>query len=276
MLAKHFGFKSQPFSRDIPTEALLNSPPFTELYARLQYMVSTRAFGLVTGEIGAGKTTAIRALYDQLDQDKHPFTYIADSRLTPREFYRDVLSQFNLMPPYSHRELRREFEQTILNGYRNEGKQPVIVLDEAHLLKAQMLQEVRFILNFHMDSASPMTFILVGQTELRGSLRLRAFEAVTQRVQVRYHLTGMDPAGVSAYIANQMRFAGASRPIFAEQAINAIAALSHGLPRMINNLATACLLDACSRNQQLVDEGTVQRAAAEFRDVNQSQVGMSW
>lgn len=277
MFLRHFGLTQTPFTREIPTTALLAGPPFVELLARLQYMVASRAFGLVTGEIGAGKTTAVRALYDQLDRVRHRFIYIADADLNPRSFYRDVLEQLGLPVPYHARELKRSFEQVLLTAYQNEGKQPVIVLDEAHLLSPRMLQEVRFILNFHLDSAAPITFILVGQAELRGLLRLKAFEAVAQRVQVRYHLTGLDRAAVGAYIAHQMRWAGATQPVFAEQAVQAIAVLSRGLPRMINNLATACLLDAGSREQHLVDEATVQRAAAELQETpGLAQTGTPW
>lgn len=277
MLLRHFGLTRQPFTREIPTEALLAIPPFVELAARLQYMVSSRAFGLVTGEVGAGKTTAIRALYDQLDKIRHRFIYIADSSLNPRAFYRDVLDQLDLSVPYHSREMKRQFEEAILTVYQQEGKQTVIILDEAHLLGAKMLQEIRFILNFHLDSAAPLTFILVGQAELRGMLRLKAFEAIVQRVQMRYHLNGLDNAGVATYIEHQMRYAGAGKPVFAEQAIQAIATHTRGLPRMINNLATACLLDACSREQPLVDEATVQRAATEFQDTTGlTAVGSPW
>ncbi|MBE0467491.1 MAG: AAA family ATPase [Candidatus Desulforudis sp.] len=277
MFLEHFGFTRRPFTREMPTEALLAMPPFEELAVRLQYMVTSRAFGLVTGEVGSGKTTALRALYDQLDKVRHRFIYIADSSLNPRAFYRDVLDQLDLPVPYHSREMKRQFEQAILTAYQQEGKQTVIVLDEAHLLSAKMLQEVRFILNFHLDAAAPLTFILVGQAELRGMLRLKSFEAIVQRVQMRYHLAGLDQEGVAAYIEHHLRYAGATRPIFAEQAVQAIATLTRGLPRMINNLAAACLLDACSRGQALVDEATVQRAAAELQETTGlAAVGSPW
>lgn len=134
MFLEHFGFTHQPFTREMPTAALLVLPPFEELAVRLQYMVTSRAFGLVTGEVGAGKTTATRALYDQLDKVRHRFIYIADSSLNPRAFYREVLDQLDLSVPYHSREMKRQFEQALLTAYQQEGKQPVIVLDEAHLL----------------------------------------------------------------------------------------------------------------------------------------------
>lgn len=105
-----------------------------ELIARLQYIIRTRAFGLTRGEVGAGKSTAVRALYDQLDRTQHQFVYIADAELNSRSFYRDVLIQFGIHAPFHGREAKRKFEATLLEGYRTQSRQPVIVLDEAHLL----------------------------------------------------------------------------------------------------------------------------------------------
>lgn len=273
MLVEYFGLHSQPFRRDLPTSQLFAAPPYLELLARLQYIIQTRAFGLITGDVGAGKSTAIRALYDQLDRSRHQFVYIADAELNPRSFYRDVLGQLGLVAPFHSRDAKRLFESTLLEGFRNHGRQPVLVLDEAHLLSPLMLQEIRFLLNFHFDSASPLSFLLVGQPELRSKLKLRAFEAVVQRVQVRYHLTGLAAEQVGPYIEHHMRLAGATRPIFSEQSVAAIAAHSRGLPRLVNAYCTACLLDACAHDQHVVDEGNLKRALLEFDEPERPAVG---
>lgn len=278
MLAEFFGFRVLPFSKEIPTTDLFPCAQHQELLARLQYCVRHRAFGLITGEVGSGKTTAIRTLYDLLDRSRNPFVYIADSKLTPTAFYRDVLTQLGVAAPYHFlsREARRLFEQTILDGYRLHGLQPVIVLDEAHLLPHAMLQEVRFLLNFHLDSACPMTFLLVGQSELRGMLRLRTFEAIAQRVQVRYHLGPLSEEESVAYIRHHLRRAGVDHDIFSEQALQKIAAESRGLPRVINTLCTNCLLDACSREQRFVDEANVDRVLFELQDLQTAKGSSPW
>ncbi|MFZ5827176.1 MAG: ExeA family protein [Bacillota bacterium] len=195
-------------------------------------------------------STAVRALYDLLDRTVHPFLYIADSSLTPKAFYREVLEQFGLQVPFHARQVRRRYDEAILEGYRRDGRQPVLVLDEAHLLGEPMLQEIRFLMNFHMDSVAPLSLILVGQPELRSKLRLKTFEAIVQRIQVRYHLACLSEAEVTGYIEHHMRQAGADRPIYAEQAVKAVALHSRGLPRQINNLCTGCLWDACARGQR--------------------------
>lgn len=277
MLAEYFGLRTVPFSKEIPTHHLFPAPQHQELLARLQYTIRHRAFALITGEVGAGKTTAIRALYDLLDRTRHQFIYIADSRLTPSAFYRDVLTQFGVAAPFHFlsREARRLFEETILDGYRN-GKQPVIVLDEAHLLQSAMLQEVRFLLNFHMDSACPMSLVLVGQSELRGTLRLRTFEAVAQRVQVRFHLGALSEQDSVAYIQHHLRLAGAERPLFSEQALQKIATESRGIPRVLNTLCSSCLLDACAREQRVVDVANVERVLLELQDLQAAKGGSPW
>lgn len=276
MLINHFGFRTLPFSKEIAAASLYVTPGHQELLARLQFVIRQRAFGLVTGEVGSGKSTAIRSLYDTLDRSVHPFLYIADSSLTPKAFYREVLEQFGVQVPFHARQIRRRYEEVILEGYHRDGRQPVLVLDEAHLLSEPMLQEIRFLMNFHMDSVAPLSLILVGQPELRSKLRLKAFEAIVQRIQVRYHLSSLSETEVAGYIEHQLRQAGAERPIFAEQAVRSIAVHSRGLPRQINNLSTACLWDACAREQRFVEETNVQRVLAEFHETDRPPVGSPW
>lgn len=276
MLVSHFGLRSLPFSKETASTSLYATPGHQELLARLQFVIQQRVFGLVTGDVGSGKSTAVRALYDLLDRTVHPFLYIADSSLTPKAFYREVLEQFGLQVPFHARQVRRRYEEAILEGYRRDGRQPVLVLDEAHLLGEPMLQEIRFLMNFHMDSVAPLSLILVGQPELRSKLRLKTFEAIVQRIQVRYHLACLSETEVASYIEHHMRQAGADRPIFAEQAVKAVALHSRGLPRQINNLCTGCLWDACARGQRFVEEANVQRVLAEFHDTDRANVGSPW
>jgi general secretion pathway protein A len=276
VLISHFGLRALPFSQETASTSLYATPGHQELLARLQFVIRQRAFGLVTGDVGAGKSTAVRALYDMLDRTVHPFLYIADSRLTPKAFYREVLEQLGLEVPFHARQIRRRYEEAILDAYRRDGRQPVLVLDEAHLLGEPMLQEIRFLLNFHMDSVAPLSLLLVGQPELRSKLRLKTFEAIVQRIQVRYHLTGLTEAEVVGYIEHHMRQVGSDHPIFAEQAIRAVAVHSRGIPRQINNLCTACLWDACARGQRFVEEANVQRVLTESLETDRSAVGSPW
>jgi len=261
------GFTKDPFGKELdPGEAFL-SAGFGELLARLRHMVEHRSLGLVTGEVGSGKSTAVRVLASELDPTRHPFIYLADSALTPREFYTAVLENLGVTPATSRSAVRRQFETTVADFYEAQNKSPVLVLDEAHELSQPMIREIRYITNVRMDALSPFTLVIVGQPELRGILKLKAFEAVAQRVEIRYHLAGMDLAETKAYLEHGARVAGVDRPLFAEGAITMLHNQSRGLPRLLGNLARAALLDAIIRRQELVEEANVRRAVAEVQEV---------
>ncbi|NLD67174.1 MAG: ATP-binding protein, partial [Crenarchaeota archaeon] len=130
-------------------------------------------FAVVSGDCGTGKTTTIRKFRDSLDASKYMVMYLSDSKLTPRHFYKGLLEQLGCEAKFyrgdAKRQLHREIE--LLRGIHN--LLPVVVVDEAHLLDKEMLEEVRFLLNFKMDAQSPMALILVGQNELWDRLHLR-------------------------------------------------------------------------------------------------------
>ena len=261
-----YGFTATPFTKTITPASLFLSEQHQELLARLQYLSRNRGFGLITGEVGAGKSTAIRAFASGLDPSRHQLLYISQSDLSSRHLYRELCLQLGLKPAFHAADTRRQLTQAVWDVYKNHDKQPTIVIDEAHLLSSAMLEEVRFLTNFHLDSASPMTLILVGQTELRQRFRLQTLEAITQRINLRYHLTGLSDLETKAYIIHHLKVAGVNHPIFSDEAIRVTYQFSKGIPRRINNLATACLLAGFMEQKSIIDEMTVKKALAEFQD----------
>lgn len=267
MIREYFGFSQMPFSKEITTDKLFRSKQHQELVARLLFIINSRSFGLITGDIGTGKSTAVRAVYERLDQSKYKLVYLADSSLNSRSFYRDLLFQLGVTPNFLACDAKRQFKATVMDYYTNQAKLPVVVIDEAHLLSPEMLQEIRFLNNFKADSVSPLALILCGQPELRGLLRMRVNEAITQRINVRFHLGGLSDLETREYINHNMLIAGAKAAIFSEQAIASIYTHTRGIPRAINNLCTACLLDVITYDQHIVDESTVLKVVAEFEQV---------
>jgi type II secretory pathway predicted ATPase ExeA len=265
MFETFYGLERTPFPRDIPTDKLFHAPEHQEALARLNYLVRTRGFGMLTGAVGSGKTTTIRALHQSLDPARYRFLYVSRSELAPRSFYRELARQLGLAPAHLGADAKQQAAEALWAAYQQQ-KQPVVVVDEAHLLSAAMLEEARFLTNFTMDSASPMTVILVGQPELRHRLALKSFEAIRQRLQLRYHLGGLDAGDSAAYIRHHLSVAGASRPIFSDDALALIAQVTQGIPRSLNNLATAALLAGYLEQKAIVDEQSVRRAVADSDD----------
>ena len=175
MYETFYQMKRSPFGRDIPTDQLYLTRRLDEALGRLEHAAERQLFAVVTGHCGTGKTTVIRKLLDELKGSKYKVLYLSDSKLTPRHFYKGLLEQLGVESRFyrgdSKRQLHKEIE--ILKGVH--GLQPLVVVDEAHLLDREMLEEVRFLLNFKMDSQSPMALILVGQTELWDKLKLQSY-----------------------------------------------------------------------------------------------------
>lgn len=191
MFEEFYSFVRPPFGRDLQVSELFLTESHKEMLARMQYAAERRQFALCTGEVGAGKSTMARLLDSKLSSARYVVLYITDSDLTPRNFYYEVLHQLGHIPRFYRGDAKRQLNRVILDLYENHRKTPVIIIDEGHLLKREMLEEIRFLTNFKMDSFSPMSLILLGQPELRRILSTQIYEAIVQRLNLRFHLPGM-------------------------------------------------------------------------------------
>jgi len=222
MIESFYTLTHTPFTRDIPTTELYPSVSMEELLGRLEHAAKRQLFAVMTGECGTGKTTIVRKLKDTLDPSEFMLLYLADSKLTPRHFYKGLLEQLGCEAKFyrgdAKRQLHREIE--LMKGIHH--LQPVVVIDEAHLLDREMLEEVRFLLNFKMDSLSPMALILVGQNELWERLKLQAYGAIRQRIDLQCKLPHLDRAQVGDYIKRHLIYAGAEQEIFSDAAVDEI------------------------------------------------------
>ena len=265
MFEAFFGFTGTPFSRDIPVDKLLETASSKELHGRLNYVARTRAFGVFTGDAGMGKTTAIRRFCQGLDSNRFCVLYISDSALTPRNFYWETLHELGYKPHFYRGDAKRQLQKALAVLTDNEKKCPVIIVDEAHLLSREMLEEIRFLLNLRMDSYSALSLILVGQTELRETLKLQVNNAISQRVDIRFHLSAMSKEETTAYIVKHLAAVKAPREIFTQAAVSVIHEYCEGIPRKVNKVAIACLMAATGQNQKLVDDHLVRVViASEF------------
>lgn len=259
MFESFYGLSNSPFSRDIPTTELYESTIQEEIVGRLEYAAERQWFAVVTGDCGTGKTTTIRRFSEILDAAKFKVLYLADSKLTPRNFYKGLLDQLGCESKFyrgdAKRQLHREIE--LMRGIHR--LQPIVVVDEAHLLSREMLEEVRFLLNFKMDAQSPMALILVGQSELWDRLALQSYAAIRQRIDLQCKLPHYDRSQSGAYIQRHMTYAGAERDIFSDGAMDEIYRFSSGSARVINKVCTHCLIYGSQNKHRIIDDHMVKR-----------------
>lgn len=258
-MEQFYHFKHTPFERDIPVECLYTTPKFDELLSRLDYATANRKFTVITGGVGVGKTTAIRKFDASLDKKNFRCIYIADSALTPRVFYWEVLTQISSdeKPSFYRSDGKRKMMNRFTHLTETARVTPVIIIDEAHLLSPVMLEETRFLLNNSMDSKNPMSLIIVGQNELRLKLSAEAYEPITQRIDFRFALVPFDRAQTQDYIHSHMRYAGETREIFTPSAVDAIFGYSGGVARKINKVCSLSLLYASQNAMHTIDGGII-------------------
>lgn len=255
MYEDFFGMEHTPFGRDIPEDRLYVSPAIEDALGRLRYTVDRRLFAVVTAEPGCGKSTLIRLLSSRLSKEQYLLLYLSDSRLTPRWLYAGLLDQMGLEAHFYRGDSKRKLQKEIANVQTTQKKKVVCVLDEAHLLEKETLEEFRFLLNSQFDSESPMALILVGQTELWDQkLRLQRYAAIRQRIDMNIVLKRLDRSETGKYMAAHLAYAGVKQEIFTSGAEEEVYRISTGIPRMINRVCEKTLLYAYQQQKRLVDE----------------------
>jgi type II secretory pathway predicted ATPase ExeA len=262
--AAHFGLARTPFGKAIAARDLFARQAHAEAIARISFCVVESALGVVTGDVAAGKTVALRAAVAALDPARHQVIYIASPSFGARGFYVTIVRALGDRPRYLKAELMAQASDLLAAEAEERHRRVVIIIDEAHLLDPAQLEELRLLTNAEMDSASPFTGILAGQPTLNRQLRLGMFAALDQRIATRFTIKPMDLAESAAYLRHHLKLAGREEPLLAGDAIARLHRIANGLPRALNNAATAALIAAAAAGKDLVDDACAKKAVAEL------------
>jgi type II secretory pathway predicted ATPase ExeA len=263
MFATFFGFKKIPFTDSPDSQQLFASQAFSQIQARLQFLVDHHGAGLLTGEVGAGKSTAVRTFMAALNANLYKVLYVHWTAGSALDLLRQLALELDLQPAHYRGDLVRQIADTIVRLNKSKKQYPILILDEAQLLAHPALEQLPLLLNFDMDSSHYLTLLLVGQPLLRRTLSLQMHEALRQRIAVQFHLEGLSRQELDAYLNQQLKAAGVSQPLFDETARQGLYQATRGILRKVNKLALTALRLAATRKAQAVDETILLDAASE-------------
>ena len=272
MYADYFGLKQAPFSIAPDPRYLFMSERHREALAHLLYgLGGGGGFVLLTGEIGAGKTTVCRCFLEQIPK-RCNVAYIFNPKLTVIELMRSVCDEFHI--PYPQREPGTATVTDYLDplnafllSTHAVGQNNVLIIDEAQNLSPDVLEQLRLMTNLETSERKLLQIVLIGQPELREMLAQPGLKQLAQRVIARFHLDALSEAETAQYIRHRLAVAGLSGPIpFATDTLRRIHRICEGVPRRINLLCDRALLGAYASHKELVDRQVVDKAAGEVFD----------
>ena len=260
MYQTHYHLKTQPFCEHAAAHSLWLDDRMQQGLARLAHLVEHATLGLVTGPTGVGKSALLKRFLHDLSRQQCESVYCHLTHLKCSGMLKMILSRLGEVP---RRGKERLFEQILERATRTESKL-LLILDEAHLLDGETLTDLRLLVSSAID-AVPLKILLVGQETLRATLKQSQHQALLNRIHVHYRLKPFTKEQTGRYIDIQMKQAGGPEDVFDHSVKELIHDFTGGLPRAINNLSTACLLQATARNVQRIDETLFQQASSEFQ-----------
>lgn len=259
-LLSHIGANRTPFSKETEDSELWMPTSKRALVSDVVAAVEERGSVLLLGDSGVGKTCVLRAVRSVLPQAGFRLTYCHNATLGRRDFYRHLSHALGIPSSGSAAGLFMGVEQHI-HALRRDRIHPVFLLDEAHLLHADMMAHLHILLNHEWDSRALLSIILVGLPELEGRMALRCHRSLLTRIHHRFLIEPATPDDTAEYVTFRLEAAGVQHEVFSREAIVALHEACEGSLREIDRLATAALRDAAKRKRKLVDVDAITRVA---------------
>ena len=254
-----FGLEFNPFIKNTK-DIVLDTLDYRELKIRLDYLLSNKGFGVITGGPGRGKTTAVRNYLKNINASLYSVTYTCLSTLTVNEFYKQLAREMGLLEACRKIDNFQNIQNEINRLATEKRITPIIIIDEANYVSNGILNDLKMLFNFDMDSRDKAIVLLVGLPQLNNTLRLSANEPLRQRITMNYNIDSLPKEETITYIKGKLNGAKCSMDIFNANALEAIANASNGIPRVTNKICNNALLIAASKGLDYVDADIIMAA----------------
>jgi general secretion pathway protein A len=260
-----FGLTREPFTADISCKDILVTPAVKGVQDRIMHAISIGAAALVTGEIGSGKSTALRYVMDELHPSQYRIIYVTATSGSILELYKQITCGMDIdLTSNSKAIMTQRIKAEVLEWVVGKKMKVVLVIDEASLLRLNVFAELHTIIQFEKDSKPYLPLVLAGQNNLADNLRFRDSLPLASRVVGRTHLQGADRKQMQQYLDHHLGLAGLKHSVLEETAITAIHQGSGGLFRKANHLARGAIIAAAKAESTMVTAEHVRLAATEI------------
>ncbi len=268
MYTEFYGLKVEPFLLTPDHRFYFESQVHEQAMAHLLYGLSRgEGFIVITGEVGAGKTTIVQRLCATVDREQVVAAHVVTTLLSGAELLRMVCSAFKMRDVPEKKDAVLLCLQDYFESLERAGRKALLIVDEAQNLSASALEELRMLSNFQVGTSAPCQIFLVGQPQFRQTLSHPNLEQLRQRIIASYHLGPMSHDEVAQYLAHRLKHAGwTGDPQFNEGAVEAIFTATGGVPRQINTLCSRLLLLGFLDNMHAFTAADVERVAADLRE----------
>lgn len=254
-----YGLEMNPFIKN-GKDVLVETSEYKEVSFRLNYLLQTKGFGLITGEPGRGKTTTVRKWAESLNPAAYKVVYISLSTVTVIEFYRQLAEKLGIDPYYKKVDNFKAIQSMIERYKREKRITPVIILDEANYMKSGILNDLKILFNFEMDSRDYAVILMVGLPQLNNQLRMSSQEPLRQRLVISYNMETLKEKEAERYIQEKLKGSGCHQEVFDKNAMQAIINASNGVPRVINQICNKALLIGEQKGKMILDMETIMDA----------------
>jgi type II secretory pathway predicted ATPase ExeA len=259
-LQEHFGLQEVPFPKAASEACLLRHPPLLDTLERLRFAVDRDTIALLAAESGCGKSTVASLFARALDAASYLVLYICLTTVKPFGFVSQIASATGLRPG----RFKAETVASLIAHLRGLPKKVVLLVDEAHLLPDDSLQDLRLLTTDDFDRKSPFALVLVGQPILRDRLAEPHHYSLAQRIGVRLRLRPLNEAEILLFLDKHMKAAGARSNHFEPNATAVVFHHSRGIPRLVQNIALEALFAAMAAGKKTVDAAAVQQAVVDM------------
>ncbi|OGQ05637.1 MAG: hypothetical protein A3F82_04695 [Deltaproteobacteria bacterium RIFCSPLOWO2_12_FULL_44_12] len=267
MYEAHWGLSTRPFENTPDPSFLYRTPQHEEALGRLLYAIEgEKGAAVLSGVFGCGKTLLSRTLLAQLDSSLYKIAIVTNPKMTITELLLEIAGKLGAqnLPTKQSEVLKNvvwDSIETLLKNNLRDGKQSIVIVDEAHAIKdPEIFEELRLLLNLQADDRFYLTLLLLGQPELKGLIE--ANKQLAQRIAIGYHLQPLDAAETAKYIQFRLKVGGQEKPIFTEEALKLVHSYSGGIPRRINQICDISLLTGMEQGVKKVTPEVVKEGVA--------------